>query len=353
MKFFFLWLVILLAACSQSNTPAPTAPPPTPNTTASIDEDVLDAVLGQGFVRCGVQGALPGFGQRQADGGYAGLDIDLCRALAAAVFGNAEKVEFVELTTAERFPALQERRVDVLMRNTTWTLTRDSQLGLDFGPVTFYDGQGVMVRLGAGVFALIDLADRAVCIQPETTTKTNFDDTIKQLGVAYEFVAVADLDEGMAKLSAGACDALSSDRSALAARRATAPDPANFAILEVVLSQEPLAPVFLEGSPRWGNVIRWTLFGIIHAERLGINAQNIDSFRGSDVAEVQFLLGESGDLGTGLGLQNSFIAQAVRQVGNYGELYERNLGTSSGIGLARGQNALWLAGGLLYAPPFR
>jgi len=357
--------VLLLAACgsdddaeSQNTTRNTTANAATPEATAAIQDEptvsasVLDDVLAREMIRCGVQGELPGFGYIVEDN-FTGLDTDFCRALAAAVLGDAAKVEFVEVSSQERFTALQERRIDVLIRNTTWTLTRDTELGLDFGPILFYDGQGVMVKRGSGIFTLDDLEGKKICVQPGTTTLPNIEEALSSLDIEYEIVLKDDLAAEVAGLDAGDCDASTTDRSALIATQAVSATPEDYFILDAVISQEPLAPAYLESDPRWGNAIRWTIYGMIHAERLGMTSENIDTFFGSGSPEIELLLGESGDMGQRLGLPNNFVVQAVQQVGSYAEIYDRNLGADSPIGLARGINALWTAGGLLYAPPFR
>ena len=356
---FTLILIFLLAACGGDDDDATTTntntdADPTPVVVvAQGAQDILSDVQARGVLRCGVQDSLPGFGFQNDDGEFLGLDTDVCRVLAAAIFGTRDQVEFVSLTTSERFPALAAGDIDVLIRNSTFNLSRDAEIGFDFGPIVFYDGQGVLVRRGEGIFELSDLNEAQVCVQPDTTTQPNFAETMAALDLTYEEVSVTDHDDGVAKLAAGECDAFTADRSALVSQQATQDSPNDFSVLEVVLSQEPLAPVYREGDARWGNVIRWSIYGVIHAERLGITSENIDDFRNSGIQEIELLLGEQGDLGNKLGLQNSFVAQAVAQVGNYGEIYAENLGVDSGIGLARGQNALWTAGGLVYAPPFR
>jgi general L-amino acid transport system substrate-binding protein len=354
-----IMLIFLLAACGGdddndvvASTTSDAEPTPVVVVTQG-EEDILSEVQARGVLRCGVQDALPGFGFQNEAGEFVGLDTDVCRVLAAAIFGTHDQVEFVPLTTSERFPALAAGDIDVLIRNSTFNLSRDAENGLDFGPIVFYDGQGVLVRRGEGIFELNDLNEARVCVQPDTTTQPNFAETMRVLDLTYEEVSVTDQRDGVEKLVAGDCDAFTADRSALVSQQASHEDPTEFAVLEVVLSQEPLAPVYREGDARWGNVIRWSIYGIIHAERLGITSENIDDFRNSGIQEIELLLGEQGNLGNKLGLQNSFVAQAVAQVGNYGEIYAENLGSESVIGLARGQNALWTAGGLVYAPPFR
>lgn len=339
---FLLLLLGLLLSFPSASVAAQTSP-----------INVFAEVLARDELICGVQAALPGFSYQDAEGEFSGLDVEICRAIAAAVLGNAEKVSFVPLSTSERFEALRARRVDLLIRNTTWSLSRDADEGIDFGPVIFYDGQGVMVRRDSGIFNVNDLANQPICVQPDTTTALNLVTTMAAFGLEYETVTVGDLSFGMESLENGACTVLTADRSALIARQAFSNAPENLILLDVTLSQEPLAPAYLEGDAGWGDVIRWVIFGLIHAERLGINSENIESFFGSDIPEVALLLGESGNLGTKLGLRDSFVAQAVRQVGNYGEIYARNLGAGSQVQLPRGQNALWVSGGLLYAPPFR
>lgn len=353
-----LWLVACGSDDGEATTNAPTqsnivnAATVEPEAPSESAASVLQAVLARDLIHCGVQGELPGFGSL-VEGEYTGLDVDFCRVLAAAVLGDATKVEFIPVTAQERFTALQEGRIDVLIRNTTWTLSRDTELGLDFGPVLFYDGQGVMVKRGSEIFTLDDLSGKKICVQPNTTTLLNIEATLQSLDVDYELVLKDDLAAEMVGLDNDECDAMTTDRSALIARQATSTEPETYYILDAVISQEPLAPAYLESDPLWGNAIRWVIYGTIHAERLGITSENIDSFFGSGSPDIELLLGESGEMGAKMGLRNDFVVQAIRQVGNYAEIYDRHLGAESEIGLARGLNALWTAGGLLYAPPFR
>lgn len=346
---FWLTLILLLAACSEATSDNDTPDAPASPTVAQPDTITAELVRNRGMLNCGVNDSLPGFGFQNEDGSFSGFDVDFCRALAAAVLGDAERVNFIPLNSQERFAAVQDGTVDVLIRNTTFTLTRDVIAQLEFGPILFYDGQGIMVDAESNIFELDDLTNRAVCVQPGTTTIENLRDT----GIDLDIVEVESADVGFDSLLNGECDAYTADRTSLIAQQSLRDAADTLRILDVVLSQEPLAPAYRDGDDEWGNIIRWTIFGMVHAERFGITSANLDSFLNSGIPEIEVLLGEEGNLGAELALTNDFMQRVIEQVGNYGEIYARNVGDDSSIGLPRGLNALWTSGGLLYAPPFR
>ena len=314
----------------------------------------LQAVLDRGQVICGVHGTFQGFGFVESDGSWTGFDVDFCRAWAAALFNDPNAVEFRGLSAQERFTALQSGEVDVLARNSTWTWARDVELGLTFGPVTFYDGQAIMAKReivddpAAGLEAL---EGANVCVQSGTTTELNLADQFRAANVNYTPVVFEDQNAAFQAYDEGRCDAITSDRSQLATQgQAVLQNYADHVILDVVMSKEPLAPAVSDGDPRWAQVVQWVVYGMIQAEELGINSGNVDEFLTSEDPVVRRLLGVEGELGAMLGLSNDFIYRVIKLVGNYGEVYEKNLAT---FNLARGQNELWTNGGLLYSPPFR
>jgi general L-amino acid transport system substrate-binding protein len=338
-------LVSTAAASAQDPEPSIT-PPPAPS-------GILAAVQGRDQLICGVNGGLPGFSVLdEATGSYSGFDADFCRAIAAAVLGDATKVEFRPLTAAQRGPALQTGEVDVLIRNTTWTMGRDTTWG-DFAPTTFYDGQGLMVRSDLGVSTLAELDGATICVQSGTTTELNITDAFRAAGLSFEPLVFAEIDPTYAAYDEGRCDAVTSDRSQLAARRTTFADPAAHVILEEVLSKEPLGPVVPVGDPQWFDIVKWTVFATIEAEELGITSENVASMVGGENPVVRRLLGDEGDLGQAMALSNDWVVNVIAAVGNYGEIFDRNLGPATPFALERGLNALWTDGGLLYSPPFR
>lgn len=318
---------------------------------------LLDQVLQRGVLNCGVNGQLPGFAALNPDTNeMEGFDADFCRAVAAAIFGEvtADNLTFIQLTTQERFTAVQTGQVDVLFRNTTATLSRDAELGLDFAPITFYDGQGVMVRADAGVSSIDELDGASICTLTGTTTELNITEAMESRGLQYELVPFEQASETISAFEEGRCDALTSDRSQLAGLRSNATDPGSMVILEDVISKEPLAPAYLAGDAQWGDIIRWVVYATIQAEEFGITSENVDEFLTSDNEAILRFLGQ-GEAATGtlLGLDNDFVVNVIRAVGNYGEIFDRNVGPDSALGLDRGQNALWTEGGLMYSPPWR
>jgi len=326
-------------------------------TTFAQEGGVLDKVKARGTLNCGVNGQLPGFGYLDSTTGqWSGLDVDFCRAIAAAVFGEVTdtNLTFIPTTAQERFTAVQTGQVDVLFRNATWTLQRDTELGLDFGPVVFYDGQGLMVRADSGIESIDDLNGSSICTLTGTTTELNITEAMKARGFQYELVPFEQASQTIGALVEGRCDVLTSDRSQLAGLRTTTPDPGAYVILPDIISKEPLAPAYIETDPKWANVVQWVVFATIQAEEFGITQANIDSFLTSDNPAIQRFLGVGDNpSGSYLGLDNGFVVNVIRAVGNYGEIYNRNVGPDTDLGLDRQINDLWSNGGLIYAPAWR
>lgn len=311
----------------------------------------FDAVKQRGTLRCGVNVSVPGFSSPDSQGHWQGLDVDVCRAVAAAVFGDAGKVEFVPLNAQQRFAALQSGEIDMLSRNTTWTLTRDAELKLDFGPVVFFDGQGFMVAKALGVSSAKQLDGASVCVQSGTSTEQSVSDWFRARGMSFKPVVMDNFDELNKAFFAGRCDVYTTDRSGLASIRMTMSGrPDDYLILPDMISKEPLAPAVRHGDQDWADVVRWSVMVLIEAEELGVTSANVAEKRDSADPALGRLLGRTPDLGQALGLPQDWAFQAIRQVGNYGEVYQRNLGP---LGLDRGLNALWTQGGLLYAIPAR
>ena len=314
----------------------------------------LDDVKARGELLCGSNTGLTGFGAPDANGNWVGFDVSLCRAVAAAVLGDPAKVKFVPTTGETRFTALASGEVDLLVRNSTWTYSRDTDLKLDFVAVNYYDGQGFMVKKDLGVSSAKELDGATVCIQTGTTTELNLADFFKFNNISYTPVTVQDDSEAQRQYLAGACDAYTTDASGLAASRATMADPENHIILPEIISKEPLGPVVRHGDNQWGDIVRWTYYALLIAEEKGITKANIEEVAASSTdPEVRRLLGLEGDSGVMMGLDNSWAKNAIAANGNYGEIFEANIGASTPIGLARGLNALWTQGGLQYAPPLR
>jgi general L-amino acid transport system substrate-binding protein len=314
----------------------------------------LDDVKARGELLCGSNTGLTGFGAPDANGNWVGFDVSLCRAVAAAVLGDPAKVKFVPTTGETRFTALASGEVDLLVRNSTWTYSRDTDLKFDFVAVNYYDGQGFMVKKDLGVSSAKELDGATVCIQTGTTTELNLADFFKFNNISYTPVTVQDDSEAQRQYLAGACDAYTTDASGLAASRATMADPENHIILPEIISKEPLGPAVRHGDNQWGDVVRWTFYALLIAEEKGITKANIEEVAASSTdPEVRRLLGLEGDAGVMMGLDNNWAKNAIAANGNYGEIFEANIGTATPIGLARGLNALWTQGGLQYAPPLR
>ncbi|MBL4748702.1 MAG: amino acid ABC transporter substrate-binding protein [Magnetovibrio sp.] len=313
----------------------------------------LDDVKKRGVLSCGVSTGVPGFSSTDDKNHWAGIDVDVCRAVAAAVLGDANKVSFKPLTAKERFTALQSGEIDMLSRNTTWTHTRDTSLGLNFAGVNYYDGQGFLVQKALGVKSAKELDGASVCLQSGTTTELNLADYFSQNGMKYSSVVFDSSDQTRGGFESGRCDILTSDQSQLYAIRSKMADPSSAEVLPEVISKEPLGPVVRQGDDQWFNIVRWTLFAQINAEEMGITSANAMGMKTSTNPAIQRLLGTSGNAGAKLGLGEDWAFNAISQVGNYGEMFERNVGPKTPLGISRGLNALWNKGGLQYAPPVR
>ena len=320
----------------------------------SVVADTLSDVINKGFIQCGVSQGLPGFSSPDAAGNWQGIDVDVCRSVSAAIFGDANRVKYTPLSAKERFTALQSGEIDILARNTTETFTRDAALGLDFVGINYYDGQGFMVRKDLGVKSALELAGAAVCTNTGTTTEMNVADYFRSNNMPYKVVAFEKMDEVVAAYDAGRCDVFTTDRSGLAAQRTKLSNPADHMILPETISKEPLGPVVRHGDNRFGDIVRWSLNAMKNAEEMGITSGNVDAMRAdtSNPARNR-LLGTSGGMGDKLGIPNSWGFNIIKQVGNYGETYARNLGPTTPINLPRGINNLWNNGGIQYAAPIR
>ncbi|MGA0235145.1 MAG: amino acid ABC transporter substrate-binding protein [Alphaproteobacteria bacterium] len=317
--------------------------------------DTLSDTIARGVLNCGVNIGVPGFAEQADDGSWSGLDVDVCRSVSAAIFGDADKVAYFPVNSSERFNKLNAGEYDLLSRNTTWTFSRDVDLGLSFQGVNYYDGQGFMVPTSLGVSSAADLDGATVCVQTGTTTELNLADFFADNGISYTPYVVTTAAETNEAYLAGLCDVYTTDASGLAANRTTFPDPSAHVILPEIVSKEPLGPVTRQGDEVWGDIVRWTLNAMIIAEELGITSANAaDMAADADAsAGVKRLLGVEGGYGAMLGLSDDAFLNALSQVGNYAESFERNVGPDTAVGLERGLNALWTDGGILYAPPFR
>ncbi|WP_394061912.1 amino acid ABC transporter substrate-binding protein [Alcaligenes sp. WGS1538] len=315
--------------------------------------ETLDAVKKKGFVQCGISTGIAGFSLADSKGAWSGIDVDACRAIAAAVFGDAAKYKVTPLTTQQRFTALQSGEVDVLTRNTTATIARDTTLGLMSAGVNYYDSQGIMVKKALGVKSAKELDGAAVCVQPGTTTELNLADWFRSQNIKFNPVVINNPEEAMRSFTSGRCDAFTTDKSQLASMRAAQASPDDFDILPEDLSKEPLGPMVRQGDDEWFTLVRWTLNAMLEAEEYGITSANVDEKAKSDNPNVQRILGVSGELGKGLKLDNKWAYNIIKQVGNYGESFERNLGKNTPLKLERGLNAQWRDGGLMYGWPVR
>jgi general L-amino acid transport system substrate-binding protein len=338
-----------LAACSSSD--------PKGSDTKQVSR--LDTILKRGTLICGVSGEVPGFSFVDAQGKYSGLDVDICRAIASAIFDNPEAVEYRNLSAKDRFTALQTGEIDILSRNTTFTASRDTDTGLEFTPIVFYDGQGLMVKKSSKIKSLEDLKNASICIQIGTTHEANLTEQMGKRNIPYKPITFDDVNATFNAYQAGRCVAVTADRSALSSRRTLLPNSGDHVLLDVVLSKEPLAPAVRDGDSRWSNAVRWIIYGAISAEELGITSKNITQQQAGTNPEIMRFLGipskdgKSSNLGMNMGLSNDFNARVVKSVGNYGEIYERNLGAATKLNIDRGLNKLWTNGGLMYSPPFR
>lgn len=316
----------------------------------SASADTLETVIKNDHVKCGVSTGLAGFSAADEKGNWQGIDVDVCRAVAAATLGDASKVKYTPLTAKERFTALQSGEIDMLSRNTTWTLTRDGSLGLNFAGVNYYDGQGFMVSSKLGVKSALELDGAAVCIQAGTTTELNLADYFKANNMSYKAVTYDTSDQTIKGFEAGRCDMLTSDQSQLYSLRIKLAKPEEAVVLPEVISKEPLGPVVRQGDDKWFNIVKWSLFAMVNAEEMGVTKDNIKEMKDSKDPSIQRLMGGQGEK---LGLKDDWAMNIVSQVGNYGESFEANVGSGSPLKIGRGLNALWNKGGLQYAPPIR
>ena len=370
---------LLLAACgggaatqapAETSAPAQTAAPaepaqpateapgttegPAPAAQQGGFGETLATVQARGNLICGVNNAVPGFGYVDSAGNFSGFDVDYCRALAAAIFGDATKVEYRPVTASVRFTALQSGEIDILSRNTTWTLVRDTELTGNFTATTFYDGQGMMVPVATGFTTLEDLDGGTICVQTGTTTELNLADVMAARGISYTPAVFEDADSTFAAYSEGRCDAVTTDKSGLVSRRSVLPVPEDHVIMDVTMSKEPLGPMVRHGDDQWFDIAQWTVFVLFAGEEYGITSANVDDVKANTTnPEVARLLGNEGELGAKLGLSNDWAYNVLKQVGNYEEVYNRNLGPDTPTYIPRGYNNLYTNGGLLYAPPFR
>ncbi|WP_044562538.1 amino acid ABC transporter substrate-binding protein [Azospirillum sp. B4] len=346
-----LILGLALATGSPASRAASAAAPTTTGTTTGT----LEQVRQRGTLRCGVNTGLPGFGAPDSQGEWTGLDVDICRAVAAAVLGDARKVQFIPLSGRQRFSSLLSGEIDLLSRNTTWTLSRDTE-GMEFAPPVYYDGQAFMIRRSLGARGVRELNGATICVQQGTTTELNLADYFQSTGMSYKPLAIEDLRELVDAFFQGRCDAYTTDASALAATRAAQTVSADdYLILPELISKEPLAPAVRKGDGQWFDIVKWTVFALIEAEERGVTKANVRDNLASSAPGVQRLLGVGAGVGLGkaLGLDDQWAVRIITQVGNYGEVFERNVGRNSVLRLERGLNALWNRGGLMYAMPIR
>jgi general L-amino acid transport system substrate-binding protein len=334
-KLFFLSMVLFCVMCGLATA------------------GTLADVKAKGFIQAGVNGDLFGFGKPDAKGVWKGLDVDTARAVAVAVFGDAQKVKFTPLTAKTRFTALQSGEIDVLTRNCTQTLSRDTALGLDFCQVNYYDGQGFLVPKKLGIKDAKELDGATVCVLPGTTTELNVADYFRANNMKMKPVVIENTAELSKAFFAGRCDCLTSDASQLAGARAVAPNPKDYVILPTIISKEPLAPAVRHGDNQWKDIVNYSVLAMINAEEMGITSKNVDKMLKSKDPKVQRFLGVSPGNGKALGLDEKFAYNIIKQVGNYGEVFERNVGVNTPLGIERGMNALWTNGGLMYSPPFK
>lgn len=321
--------------------------------TQSASAQTLKTVKERGILNCGSNGTLAGFGLPDAQGNWTGLDVDLCRAIAAAVFNDAKKVKYVPLSAKDRFTALQSGEVDILARNTTWTSSRDTSLGLNFTGVNYYDGQGFLVRKSLKVNSALELNGASICVQQGTTTELNLADYFRAHNMQLKSVTFATANEAVKAYDAGRCDSYTSDASALYGERLRLANANDHIVLPEIISKEPLGPAVRHGDDQWFDVVKWVLYGMLNAEELNVTSKNVDEMVKSDNPEIKRLLGTEGNFGEQIGLTKDWVVRIVKQVGNYGESFERNVGQGSPLKIDRGLNRLWNKGGVQYAPPVR
>ena len=342
-------LIAPITACATAETAVDDATDAVAN---AVSGSRLDTVISRGKLICGVEGSIPGFSFVESDGSYSGLDVDVCKAVAAAVLGDAEAVEYRNLDSTERFTALRGGEVDMLSRNTTWTLSRDATGGnaMEFAPTTFFDAQGMMVRADSGITSLEDFEGRSICVETGTTTELNLTSRMGELGVTYTDVKFQEGTEAVEAYLSERCEGFTSDKSQLFARRSQFDTPDDHILLDVSMSKEPLGPVTMNNDSQWFDVVKWVTYGLVQAEEFGITQANVSEIAAStENQDIKNFLGVGSDLGSQIGIENDFMVKAISAVGNYGEVYDRNIGD----GIPRGLNKLWTDGGLMYAPPAR
>ncbi|MCA3575136.1 MAG: amino acid ABC transporter substrate-binding protein [Aestuariivirga sp.] len=322
--------------------------------TGSLHAATLDSIKARGTLKCGVNPNLQGFAAKGEDGAWAGFDVDFCRAVAAAALGDPAKVEYVPLNAQQRFDAVASGEVDILARNTTWTMERETKLPLRFPGISYHDGQGFIVKRLLGVTSALNLSGAAICFQTGTTSEANVEDFFREKEMVFQPVRFEKLDELIKAFDEGKCDTMTTDVSFLYAVRLRLSNPDDGLVLQDVISKEPLGPVIRQGDDQWFNIVRWTLFALINAEEMGVTAATVDQYKAeSKRADIRRLLGVEGTFGADMGLDADWAARAIKATGNYGEIFARNLGEQTPLQISRGINALWNAGGLLYAPPVR
>ncbi len=321
--------------------------------TQAARAETLATIKSRGELICGTNGTLAGFGLPDPQGNWIGFDVDFCRAIAAAIFNDPTKVKFVPLTAKDRFTALQSGEIDVLSRNTTWTLSRDTSLGLDFAAITYYDGQGFMVRKALKVSSALELSDASVCVQQGTTSELNLADYFRSNHMGLKTVTFATGEEALKAFEFSRCDSYTTDSSGLYGERQQLAEPSQYIVLPEIISKEPLSPAVRQGDAQWTDIVRWTHFVMLDAEELGVNKASVDEKLKSDDPETRRLLGVEGQYGEAFGLTNDWAYRIIKHVGNYGEIFERNVGQGSPLKIVRGLNALWTKGGLQYGPPIR
>lgn len=329
---------------AKAGQPAPAAQP---------QGATLATVRERGYLQCGVSTGLPGFSNPDDKGVWTGIDVDFCKAVAAAVFGDDSKVKYRPLNAKDRFTALQSGEVDVLSRNTTWTMSRDTSLGFNFAGVIYYDGQGFLVKKASKITSAAQLNGATICTQTGTTTELNLADYFRGQNMTYKVLPFEKNEEALSAYDSGRCDAYTTDASGLHAQKLILKNPDEHLVLPEVISKEPLGPLVRQGDPQWEDIVRWTLFALIDAEELGVTSTNVNQMKASQSPEVRRMLGTEGDFGQALGLSKNWAVDAIGAVGNYGEMFERNVGLKTPLGIPRGLNALWRNGGLMYAPPIR
>ena len=344
---------MIIAACLAPAAAPVTSEEPAAPVAQTDAKSTLDIVKERGKLICVGNANLPGFGFLDEAGAFSGFDVDYCKALAAAIFGDSSKFEIRATTASERFTVLQSGEGDVLIRNTTWTMSRETDLGMNFVHTTFYDGQGVMVRKGSGIATLRDLNGASICVQTGTTTELNLADQMAAAGASYEPVVYETADEVTTAYEEGRCDAWTTDKSGLVSRQTVLADPSAHEIMDITLSKEPLGPAVRHGDDQWFDIVSWVVYATFTAEEMGITSANVDSFMSTEDPNIKKLLGLEGEFCSKIGLANDCFVQVIKQVGNYGEIYNVNLGPDTVFNLPRGLNSLYTDGGLLYAPPIR